>query len=67
MARNRLRMTSLRVLPKRMILAFPADDTTVSPEMPKQSLAFHSKTTNSCLASGGSREGTLFGDAPGQG
>jgi hypothetical protein len=44
---NRLRTTSLRFLPKRLFPGFPADRTTVSPQLPDRGLALHPTTTSS--------------------
>jgi hypothetical protein len=62
---NRLGMTSLRVLPKRVFLAFPADYATVSPEMPEQSLGFIPRRRALVWRQGVEREGTRLGGAPG--
>ena len=46
-------VTRLRIFPKGMLLAFPANDAPAAPEMPDQRFTFHPTTTSSCFASGG--------------
>jgi hypothetical protein len=53
MARYRLSVTSLWILPKSVLLALSAQDATITAKVPEKPFAPHPTTTGSCLASGG--------------